>query len=302
MGRPFDDTPVREDIVPKPISLTPWRGMSPSTTLAACLLVVALLGLGDWWTGYEASLLIFYLVPILVGTWRAGRSAGLLLCAASTAAGVAADLAGGLVYSSPLVHLWNPVAYASMFATMTVVLDILKQALERERRLARRDPLTGLANRNAFFELAQTEVARCRRYRRSLTLAFVDCDHFKEVNDRLGHEAGDRCLQAVAEAMETSVRRTDLAARLGGDEFAMVFPELEGERAREVVEKVKERLEAAMRAGGWPVTFSIGVVSAREPLSADELLRRADALMYLVKRSGRNAIELEFAEVAVGAA
>ena len=257
--------------------------------------MVALIGAADWATGYETSLAIFYLAPVLAATWVSGRRVGLAVALGSAAAEIAADLFGGLHYSSVYIHAWNALVRVAVFAVVVLLLEALHSALERERRLARRDALTGLSNRAAFFETAQAELLRARRYDRPLTVVYVDCDHFKDINDAAGHEAGDRVLRAVAEALEGSVRQTDVAARLGGDEFALLFPELGGADARDVVAKLQERLSARMKAGGWPVTFSIGVVShCCASVSVDALLQRADELMYEVKRSGRDAVR--FAE------
>jgi diguanylate cyclase (GGDEF)-like protein len=257
---------------------------------------VALVGTADYLTTYELSLAIVYLAPIMAASWYAGRTVGLLLSLASATIAVVTDLWSGQQYSSVLFHVWDGVMRMGFFGTAAVLLDALHRALSRERALARRDALTGLANRVCFFEVAEAELARARRHARPLTVAYVDCDHFKAVNDTRGHDEGDRVLEAVGEALAGTIRKTDLAARIGGDEFALLFPELDAAQAREVVLKVKARLDAAMRQGGWPITFSVGVVScASVPESVDVLLRRADELMYEVKTGGRDA--LRFAEI-----
>ena len=131
--------------------------------------------------------------------------------------------------------------------------------------------------------------ARARRTGHALSLSYLDLDGFKSINDERGHDEGDRVLKAVAEVLRDAVRVTDTAARLGGDEFAVLLPETGLEQARVVVRKLRERLLARMEAEGWPVTVSIGTVSyARAPASVDELVSRADELMYGVKKSGKN--------------
>jgi len=276
-----------------------WFERQPvPVVLAIGFLAVALIGVADFVTGYEFSVALFYLAPVVAGTWAAGRWVGMALAAASAGAEIAADVLGGLKYSSTIIHFWNATMRVAFFTVVVLLLEALHAALTRERRLARRDSLTGLANRAAFFESAEAEILRARRYQRPLTVAYVDCDHFKEINDRSGHEVGDRVLTAVAEALSSSIRKTDIAARLGGDEFALIFPELTGPDVREVIAKLQARLVAQMRAGGWPTTFSVGVVTfAHAPESIDALLSRADELMYEVKRAGRDAVR--FAEVAL---
>jgi diguanylate cyclase (GGDEF)-like protein len=116
-------------------------------------------------------------------------------------------------------------------------------------------------------------------------------DDFKQVNDHLGHSAGDRLLRTVADTIRENVRGIDVVARLGGDEFAILMPETDGAAAGVVVRRVRRRLLDAARAGGWPVTFSIGVVTFdTPPASCDEMLQAADDLMYAAKRHGKNAI------------
>lgn len=170
-------------------------------------------------------------------------------------------------------------------------------AVRHHQGLARTDPLTGLNNRRAFFELGAAELQRLGRQRLPVTVVYVDCDHFKEVNDSRGHAAGDRLLGEVAQALAGAVRRTDLLARLGGDEFAVLLPGASADDARRAVESLRGRLALAMRAGGWPVTFSLGVATwDAAPATVGAALELADVLLYEAKRAGRDAAR--FVEVA----
>ncbi|MGC4119090.1 MAG: diguanylate cyclase [Myxococcales bacterium] len=253
------------------------------------------IGLADFFTSEEFSLAIFYLVPVLSSTWLAGRRSGLAIATLCSVTSILSDLYS-VPYHPTAVHVWNFLMRLGFFAVTALLHASLRGALERERALARRDPLTGLNNRTAFMELAEAELARSRRYERTLTVAYLDCDNFKQVNDTKGHQAGDRVLWLVGHTLENTVRKTDVAARLGGDEFALLFPELEADEARDVISKIQARLLAAMAEAKLPVTFSIGVVTyTRAPAGVDSLLRRADELMYEVKRSGRNSLRFEAA-------
>jgi len=262
-------------------------------SVGSSVALVLLIGLADFVTAEEFSLAIFYLVPVLASTWLAGRKAGLAIAVLCAVTSVGSDLHNTPSHP-PGVHVWNLVMRLGFFAVTALLHASLRRALERERALARRDPLTGLNNRTAFIELAEAELARSRRYERAMTVAYLDCDNFKQVNDTQGHQAGDRVLWLVGHTLEGSVRKTDVAARLGGDEFALLFPELQAAEARDVVAKIHARLTAAMREARLPVTFSVGVVSySRAPGDVDALLRRADELMYEVKRAGRNSLRFE---------
>jgi len=167
----------------------------------------------------------------------------------------------------------------------------LKEALTRERSAARVDFLTGILNRRGFYEIAGSESQRSRRYKRPLSLVYVDLDNFKGVNDSMGHDAGDELLTEVAAVIHSEVRGTDTVGRLGGDEFAVLLPETDQEQGRIVVDKVQKQLLEAMQQKNWPVTFSIGLISFQTPPeSIDEMVRGADKVMYSVKLKGKNSV------------
>jgi diguanylate cyclase (GGDEF)-like protein len=149
----------------------------------------------------------------------------------------------------------------------------------------------------AFHELAHREILLCRRHGRPLSVIYLDVDNFKAVNDSLGHSAGDRLLNTIAQVMKSSTRATDIVSRCGGDEFVVLLTETGGEAARSVVDKLRIRLAEAILANGLNVTFSIGVVTwVRVPDSVDALLRHADQLMYSVKSHAKDGVL--FSEVA----
>ena len=169
--------------------------------------------------------------------------------------------------------------------------DKLKMALEREKDDARIDFLTRIPNRRSFYEIASREANRARRYKRPLTVAYIDLDNFKEVNDSRGHDVGDDLLIEVAATLRTNIRGTDAVARLGGDEFALLLTETGEEPGAMVVQKLHERLLESMRQREWPVTFSIGLITfGYPPHSVDEMVRRADEAMYAAKLQGKNSV------------
>ena len=165
---------------------------------------------------------------------------------------------------------------------------------EELRRLAQEDPLTGLVHRGAFTDALVREVARARRFRHPLSLALLDLDHFKAVNDRYGHPAGDHVLREVAGAVRPLVRAEQLLARIGGEELALLLPEVPLEKACLFAEKIRALVEARAFVHGEAriaVTVSIGL-AAFEPADPDPdaLLSRADARLYEAKRAGRNRV------------
>ncbi|HKC45684.1 MAG TPA: GGDEF domain-containing protein, partial [Burkholderiales bacterium] len=126
---------------------------------------------------------------------------------------------------------------------------------------------------------------------RPLTLAYIDCDGFKRVNDLQGHGAGDALLRAAGATLAAGIRRTDRAARIGGDEFALLLPETDAPACGIVLEQLRSRLRGAMDARGWPVTFSVGAaVLTRGGTAPAKALTFADELMYRVKERGKNGL------------
>ena len=164
----------------------------------------------------------------------------------------------------------------------------------RMERMAERDALTGLPNRRRLFEVGQDEYRRARRYLHPLAAVMIDVDHFKAVNDRLGHGAGDDVLREVARRLQATLRATDLAARYGGEEFAVLLPETTLETAREAAERIRLAVGEApikTRRGPANVTLSAGVAVLDEQMQElKALLEAADAALYAAKGAGRNRV------------
>jgi len=261
--------------------------MPPPAMVALSVAAVGALGVADVVTGSELSSSVFYSLPVGTAAWYAGHRWGVTLGILAAAVWYLADLSAGGAYSASWIPVWNATVRLGFFLIITRLLVLLRSALEAQRTLAEVDPLTGLANRRAFIAAVRSEVARSARYGGAISLAYVDLDDFKAINDHWGHRVGDDVLETVGGVVSEMMRQTDLPARLGGDEFAVLFPETEEGPAREVADKMRARLEAAMQTAGWPVGFSMGVVTASSPPDAYELIRTADDLMYEVKRSGK---------------
>jgi diguanylate cyclase (GGDEF)-like protein len=266
------------------------RRSKPFIFLAG-LLLVFLLGVVDYLNGPDVSFLIFYVVPVFIAAWYVGRRAGLWMCAASGLSWLVGAYATTEHFSNPAVAYWNASVRLGFMVILAHLVASFKRSLARERELARTDYLTGSLNGRSFNELAGAEINRARRHAHPFTVAYVDVDDFKLVNDRHGHSAGDRLLKAVADSIRQNVRAIDTVARLGGDEFAVLMPETGEAAARVVISRVRRHLLEAVRRQGLRVTFSVGVVTWDAPPSGvDEMLRAADALMYTAKRLGKNTV------------
>lgn len=172
----------------------------------------------------------------------------------------------------------------------------LQAANQRLAELAWRDELTGLHNRRRFGDALTDEWARARRSGTPIALMLVDIDHFKRLNDSLGHVAGDRALKTVASVVERCARRPgDVAARYGGDEFAVLLPGGRWEHVHALAEEIREAVEAlSLPHPGHPlgtVTVSVGVTAVSAPEAIEPtLVDAADRALYRAKASGRNAV------------
>jgi diguanylate cyclase (GGDEF)-like protein len=202
--------------------------------------------------------------------------------------------------NSPGVDLPVMIAIVGIsLAGLLAALVLVWSRSERMHELAREashDPLTGLRNRRRFEEDLRTELARSHRYGVPGALLMLDLDHFKQVNDTLGHPAGDRVLTEIADVLRGRARETDLLARLGGDEFAVVLPRCElgeaEEVAGEIATAIREQMDSEPEVP--PITASIGVApfGSGQRLSYELVLGRADAAMYAAKGSGRDRVRL----------
>jgi diguanylate cyclase (GGDEF)-like protein len=150
------------------------------------------------------------------------------------------------------------------------------------------DPLTGLANHRLFHEKLRHEVARAQRYARPLAVAMLEIDHFKAVNDCIGHRAGDEVLATVATRIAAVMRDEVIVARLGGDELGIILPETSAELARFAIERAQRRLAETSIGPTGTITVSVGICDNTHAVSADRLLELADGALYWAKAHGRD--------------
>jgi diguanylate cyclase (GGDEF)-like protein len=189
---------------------------------------------------------------------------------------------------------------AGAFEALVLSLGLADRslALRRDRDLARRladlDPLTGLYNRRAWSERLLALEAQMRRQGRPLSLLFLDLDRFKQLNDRLGHDAGDAALRAMAGIMRSELREQDEVGRYGGEEFVVALPEADSAHALQAAERIRRHLHhrARLEVGGATPTASIGVATLQPGEGLASLISRADAAMYAAKAAGRNRVVL----------
>jgi diguanylate cyclase (GGDEF)-like protein len=283
--------------LPRPMSeLIFYLHKQPKSRLIVLgFLTLVLLGIVEHLIGPGFFFSIFYLIPIFLVLFLTERKIGIILSIASAGAWLLSNyLYRALVSTSlhPTIPWWNTGISLITFLLTTLILSSVRSALEQEKKLARLDPLTGIANRRFFLELLRTEMHRAMRYKHPFTIVQFDLDNLKTVNDRFGHSTGDAILRLVARRIQKNIRTTDTIARLGGDEFAILLPETGPESAQVVVEKVKKINLDVMKKDGWPITLSMGVVSfISPPTTVDETLKLSDVLMYEAKNGGKNTVK-----------
>jgi diguanylate cyclase (GGDEF)-like protein/PAS domain S-box-containing protein len=202
------------------------------------------------------------------------------------------DQYGEMIFDNQIYPVLDRNKNVTRFAIYASDITDRRSAEKLLVRMARYDQLTGLPNRSVFSSFLTKAIARSRRYQRSFAVCFLDLDYFKEINDTLGHDAGDELLKSVADRVSGCVRSSDLLARLGGDEFVLILDDIKHpEDAGHVAQKILDGLALPHRVAGREVVISssIGIaIYSGGSESPEELNRAADTAMYHAKKAGRN--------------
>jgi diguanylate cyclase (GGDEF)-like protein len=269
------------------------RGRLEQLAHVVTLPLIVLVGWIDWVTGREIAVSIFYLAPVLLVALYGSATSVLLASLLAAGAWTWADHAAGSAYSHELIGYWNGAVRLGFFLVVGFTVARLRVLQARERLLARTDPLTGLLNRRAFLEALEHELARARRSKRPFSLALLDLDGFKSINDRLGHAVGDAVLTTVATSLRQNLRDIDTLARLGGDEFAALLVWADAPGAAATLRRATDALHDELEARGWEVSASIGATTCTDAgdANAEALLHRVDELMYRAKSGGGGRVE-----------
>lgn len=255
-----------------------------------CMVLAA--GLLDYYTGPEIAFSLFYLIPVMTSAWFTRKPFAAFTSVTSAAAWMIAEITSGRFYSHIAIHFWNATTMLGFFLVITLLLERLKINLNKEQVLSRIDYLTGVMNPRSFYEFMATEIERCRRYKHPFTIAYLDVDNFKHINDQFGHPVGDDALRAIADTIKKNLRKIDVVARLGGDEFAVLLPETDNKDSTKAIEKIQEAFIQNTALKEYAITFSIGVLTCdKNPPSMDKMMKSVDSLMYSVKKLGKNGIK-----------
>ena len=262
------------------------RPLALAIACAAYALVVA----SDY-SSTELSVAPFYLLLVLYVSWTCGRVWGVFFAVLCATTEISLGWILAFDYSWNVYLYLNVLSRALAYALVVFLTSALRIRYEIGEHSARHDFVTGALAPRAFYEALGAELARQRRSRKALSVAYIDCDHFKAVNDRRGHAEGDELLRSIVNTARTKFRQTDTIARLGGDEFGLILPDTDSAGAARAIGELRQALRAAMDSNGWDVGFSIGVGTfVCVDASPEELVSICDALMYEAKRQGKDRL------------
>ena len=210
------------------------------------------------------------------------------------------ELTGSIILARELESSFKDYDLAMVSSFAGQISAAVKNAwmYEEIKRLAVIDGLTGLYNRRHFFELAEKEFSATKRYHRDLALLMIDVDHFKDFNDKYGHNTGDLVLKLVADTINNSLRKSDFCGRYGGEEFVILAPMTVSDQALIAAQRLRSSIENAKlpinNYSTLSITISIGIsVFSDTTETLAELIKKADELLYKAKRNGRNRVEYQ---------
>ena len=262
----------------------------PRVFFACGIFLCLAAGYAEVVSGPQWNVAALYLFPVLWVAAAIGLIPGLCLIAVSVTLSIIAGHHAGslsLVVSNALVLVF-------FFTTTVLLTNRLMLAQKKERDSSRHDPLTKAYNAKAFYGVLEVEAHRCRRYSRPLTIAYIDCDDFHQINERYGNHMGDEFLKLTSDIVRRGLRLTDTFARLNGDEFAVILPETHNRDAKNIFLRIRKALSEDMGIRELNGTFSMGVATFLSPPSElKDMVEKANALMRDVKNNGKNMVNAE---------
>ena len=269
-----------------------------------------LIGFGVWVTALGNLLFIaatvFTMVAAFIAWRRGNRAAGWFMIAWALLEGFTMTAAARFLFTasadeSPLLYYYG-LPLSMVAAAVLIALGVADRlraqrlALTEAERRAQTDPLTGVLNRRSLIERLDAACLRARARGLPIALLFIDLDHFKQINDSFGHQAGDACLRAIIDPIHAELRQSDVIGRYGGEEFVVILSSADAAAANPIAQRILERVAGVSVDGfGAPIrlTCSIGVAASDTlGLWGEHLIAQADAAVYVAKRQGRNRVQM----------
>lgn len=265
--------------------------MARASIVAAAL--TAILGCADFSISSDVSFSIFYLIPVTAAVFLSGRLLGLIFSVICALVWIAADISSGLNYHVWYVPVWNTLVRFGYFVFHTLLLNQLLTTISMIQEASLKDPLTKAANWRCFEQYSTELLQQAGRDNIKMTIAYIDVDNFKKINDSFGHGVGDEVLIQIAQIIQSQIRSQDMIARLGGDEFAVVLNNTDLTTSQEILNRIRHKTCQEMQARNWDVTLSIGaMVFSVLPVTIAPMLKMVDDLMYDVKKNGKDNIKI----------
>jgi diguanylate cyclase (GGDEF)-like protein len=282
------DSPAQNEANP-PWSVLTFRRFSERSILIGSAITISVIFVLDLLTGVEIRLHVLYIFPLAMVATNCAQPR------MSIAAIVITTILQVITFSIQAIGIVAFLADICVAFAASILTIVLGRASRSSYLVAvnqaATDPLTGLANRRAFLVELQAEITRQQRYGDLFSLAILDLDGLKALNDSKGHSAGDEALKLMAEILRFGTRRSDTLGRLGGDEFAVVMPNTQDSDCGILLQKLCETIARQMAAAGFAITASVGCRTFRvPPESAADALQQADDMMYDAKRDGKNCV------------
>ncbi|WP_299797388.1 GGDEF domain-containing protein [uncultured Shewanella sp.] len=268
---------------------------SPKTIWLLSFFMILVLTIVQFRVDSGIDITLFYIFPLLLSSWYGNKKGGLFLAFFSVINITIIEVVlteHFLDNSEPNSFMFSYlIPYLIAYPLLVVLVTDFRSVHQVEITAADTDSLTGVHSARSFYAELANEILRSKRYSHVFSLAYIDVDDFKKINDSLGHTEGDKLLIEVANVLRESLRATDVVARLGGDEYVCLLPETKQDEAMAAFVKASVLLKKRMTKYKWGVTFSIGVVSFEKmPDDIKEAIEIADRLMYSVKKTKKGNI------------
>jgi len=259
------------------------------------IFLVIVIGYADFLTSYEISWEILYFISIFFSAWYDGKNTSILIAILSGISWLIANIYSRHSSPNQMILFFNALGMTITFIFFALLFSKIRKILRNERRLVRRDFLTGLLNSKGFYEYLENEIERFKRYKSPFTVVYMDIDNFKQLNDRIGHLEADKIIKEIAYRIRSYFYSVDTVARLGGDEFGFLLVKVNSKKSKLIMERLKDKLLQFVNNKNLPITFSYGVATFEsdlsiKDLSPTELVKIADDLMYKSKKNGKNRI------------